>query len=61
MSKNTNKWVMLDGEEVEHGFWQLRDVLDGKLVEEGVYHYGKKQGKWTFYNKSGMPNLSRFL
>ena len=60
MSKNTNKWVMLDGEEVEHGFWQLRNVLHGKVVEEGIYHYGKKQGKWTFYKDNGMPNLSRF-
>ena len=60
MSKNTNKWVMLDGEEVEHGFWQ-RLHYNGKVSEEGVYHYGKKQGKWTVYNKSGMPNLSRFL
>jgi hypothetical protein len=59
MSKNENKWVMLDGEKVEHGNWQ-RLHYNGKVSEEGVYHYGKKQGKWTVYNKSGMPNLSRF-
>ncbi|MEE1202866.1 MAG: hypothetical protein UHN59_01050, partial [Bacteroidales bacterium] len=38
-------------EGVLNGLWEK--YLNGTLVEKGIYHMGKKDGKWIFYAANG--------
>ena len=41
---------------VNHGPWRMWDE-DGNLIAEGVYRYGKRDGKWVRWYKTGDVEL----